>query len=380
MEDDIKELKTGRKPSGITIDKTFTKKLQEKDKPADHTPPNNKPHIPASVLPEKSSMFHDRQTKELGEVEKSKTLAAPSIRSFRITDLPEGKGEEKPKKEEEKPKKEIKGTPLEVPREAHGPFSFDNIQKPLIFIALPILTLVIAAVAYMFFGQAGDDSSIGSPTPVETSTESPSPVRNLSTMFGVTSELVILNTDYSKTAKGFRDLIKQISVQQGQFTKLAVTGSTEDVTELGLFDLLDIFSITYPADILSNLGEEKAVLLYGHGESFDVQGVRISVDQLQQRLVFVLEATDPNKISTIIKDWEITMVDAFSELFAVDPEKASSAEFLVNVYEGSLIKYKNFPYADTTIDHVIVSASNGKTYLVFGSSRNAVFKTIQKLR
>ena len=55
-------------------------------------------------------------------------------------------------------------------------------------------------------------------------------------------------------------------------------------------------------------------------------------------------------------------------------------EFLDTNYNGVSIRYKNFPYADKSVDYAIVTALNGKNYLVITGSREAMYGSIDKLK
>jgi hypothetical protein len=59
--------------------------------------------------------------------------------------------------------------------------------------------------------------------------------------------------------------------------------------------------------------------------------------------------------------------------------KAIVPTFSSGTYRATQVRYRNFPYADRSIDFANVHASNGKDYLVLSGSREAMFFAIDQL-
>jgi len=78
--------------------------------------------------------------------------------------------------------------------------------------------------------------------------------------------------------------------------------------------------------------------------------------------------------ASILQGWESTMSTDLSGVMAITPTKNTGA-FTSTNYDGVLVRFKNFSYPDHSIDYALVS-SNGKTYLIFAGSREAMFATI----
>ena len=78
-------------------------------------------------------------------------------------------------------------------------------------------------------------------------------------------------------------------------------------------------------------------------------------------------------------DWR-NMTDELKKLFNLDPKKATSEVFLDNIYSGTDIRYRNFPFADSSIDYAIVSLPKfNANYFVLTNSRESIYSAIDLL-
>lgn len=150
------------------------------------------------------------------------------------------------------------------------------------------------------------------------------------------------------------------------------SGSPEAI---GLTDLFDRSGIAYPADMKQALSGKFDFLVYGQKENFDAKG-QVTTSPIQSnRAVLVSELVAP--IDTSLKAWELTLDNTLSgmgKLLGVDVTK-NKKPFQDNSYKGVAIRFKNYPYADHAIDYGMIQY-NGKTYLIFAGSREAMFATI----
>ncbi len=66
-------------------------------------------------------------------------------------------------------------------------------------------------------------------------------------------------------------------------------------------------------------------------------------------------------------------------LFRFDKTKAASTVFSDNTYNGTAVRYINFPDANSTIDYAIIQATNSESYLVVVNSKEHIYSIINKL-
>jgi len=81
----------------------------------------------------------------------------------------------------------------------------------------------------------------------------------------------------------------------------------------------------------------------------------------------------------LMTDWEFTIEnDLAGYLLIADTSKEASVNFLDNAYREVSIRYKNFPFADMTIDYAVISI-DGNSYLVISGSRESMYSAIDVL-
>ena len=75
------------------------------------------------------------------------------------------------------------------------------------------------------------------------------------------------------------------------------------------------------------------------------------------------------------------MTEDLKGLFGIDTKKATSEIFLDNNYLGQNVRYRNFPYADKSIDHSIVSLPEfNAEYFILTNSRESIYSAIDLLQ
>ena len=236
---------------------------------------------------------------------------------------------------------------------------------------------VVFGALYWFFmlRVPAPEIVIETPTPTPTAT----PIQDLSTIF---SNVAIQGVGVTSTDP-VSDLIdtinatpSEINVNGGEFVKLNITSETKGQVLLGLLDFL----LNPKQELIDSFGQDNIVLLYGQKESFDSKGVLVTNAPVEKRLVFISEVKDASLVSQEATAWEPTMATTLQGLFTFVANKQANPTFLDNYYQGTPIRYNNFPYSDRSIDYAVVSASNGKTYLVISNSRESMYSAIDKLK
>lgn len=78
-------------------------------------------------------------------------------------------------------------------------------------------------------------------------------------------------------------------------------------------------------------------------------------------------------------DWETTGLASADLLFRIRTDRQGTETFMEGTYKTARIRYLNFPFAHSSIDYAVVTASNGKRYLVMTTSRQSMFWTVDTL-
>jgi hypothetical protein len=239
---------------------------------------------------------------------------------------------------------------------------------------------VIAAIFFAvqtFLGRSPtvQPTPITTPTPSVSATLAPS-IRSLSSYFrqvGTGVELTSASTAQS-------DFLNTLNISQPplqQALRIPVDGPGTGT----LGDFLGLVGNgTAPQNLRDALLQDWAALPYGQKEQFDANGSPVTSTNARVRLILIGEAGNASGANQAMSEWETTgLVAHLANLLGIDPAKAAIGTFSSGTYRTTAIRYQNFPYADTSIDWAIVSASNGKNYLVIASSRESIFFAIDQL-
>lgn len=334
MGEDISKIKQGQQPAGVPVPRKVEQAV---------------PQAPQSVAPKPAmpSQQFKVPSVNLGETQKTGPIA--QSKDFSRPKSPPGPSVQGAPKTES-------GAKIYVPE--GGPKA-EN--RNMLFLGIGAVALV-AGFSYWFFvlWSPTPDNVIETPTPTPTAT----PVQDLSSIFSGLAEV--------GTEIAYED--HQSTDQKGEFIKLK---DTQNKNTLGLSLMLDW--LVPPQNVKDNLGNESLALLFVQSEFFDTKG-QIKISDLERRFALVVEVKDAFLLSQAVNEWEATIANEISSLWNINKSKQGSITFLDNTYRGASIRYKNFPYSDRSIDYAIVTALNGKSYLVVTGSREAMYATIDKLK
>ena len=145
-----------------------------------------------------------------------------------------------------------------------------------------------------------------------------------------------------------------------------------------IFKKLDIAP---PTGLLESLdSNEWMIAAYGQKESFDSKGLLTFNETSKPKIVLAAKVFDPILLRSALNSWEITLAADFKNLFGLDSKKATSETFLDNIYGGTDIRYRNFPFADRTIDYAVVNLTKfNADYFVLAGSREGIYSAIDLL-
>jgi len=359
MNEDISKVKQGQQPTGIPV----PRKVEQVVPVPPAVPLPTKPTIPAPQFKVPSV--------KLGETQKAAPLA---------------------------PSKNIPGITIPIPKVSFGVPSVPKtgVTEPAPQIYVPqgeqkggnrnILFIGIGAVAiaagfaYWFFILKLPTSEVvtESPTPTPTATPALTPIPTLTSIFyGVPKQSVSIKTTNPLTS--FVSDIGKAVVDSGAFKTIEAVDSQTPPVSYGFADLVTKLALKIPGELVSNFGNDSAMFIYGQKESFDSNGNLLVGVATPNRIVIVAELKNPSGVSQAAIAWETTLSSDLKTLFGLGSANKNQPGFLDNSYRNTSIRYRNFPYANNTIDYAIVSAFNGKTYFVVADSREAIFAVIDKL-
>ena len=335
MNEDISNLKQGQKPTGIDV----PRKVEQVAMVPQVVPP--KPTVPNQQFKVPSVNLGEAQ--KTGPLAQSKDFSRPApVTPHPVPIVP---------KVEPKPQ-------IYVPQEGQR-----STNRNMLFVGIVIIAIV-AGFAYWFFKLrlSSPEVVVESPTPSPTAT----PVHDLNTIFASATEIEPL-----------------VQINRGEFRKDSQLFNTPGL-KVKLREIIEGVGSKYPVEMWNILGIDASVLWYGQKENFDNEGqLKIEIVS-ERRLVIVSEITDTVLATQALSSWESSMSEDLKLLITTDKSIGYKGlevkEFFDNNYNGVSIRYKNFSYADKSIDYAVVTASNGKSYLVISGSRESMYATIDKLK
>jgi len=369
MGEDITSIKSGQKPFGVDVPRRIAPDMPK-------APEVSKPETPASSGPMRSF--------ELGRTEKTGPLAElpkPVITPDRpgpTVGLGQGEkaGHLLPRSAPLKPIGLFKPPAIQpsvtVPGEKNG--------LNMLFYSLIAGGILIAGGAfYWFYLRPIKTEVVLSPTPTPIVTPTPA-IRNLSDIFK--GEPVNFEIKSSENVNGdFKIFVNTLTIANGDFLKINLVQDVGgSIVSLNWLDMFDIAIANYPSGLKDGTADS-ATLVYGQSEKFNKDGTVNSDVKDLKKTAFIARITDAVKVETLMKDWELTITNDLAGFLLIgDTSKEESVNFLNNTYRGVAIRYKNFPFPDTTVDYAIaIVESAGQNYLIITGSREAIYAAIDVL-
>lgn len=271
---------------------------------------------------------------------------------------------------------------LELPKEKPLSAAIPQLPKKS-FLNLKVLILILALIsisagAWYFLTKETKEVAVSTPTPTPTPIPTPKSLRELVLS---SNQIVIPSTENFLTA--FNNELKtkadQLNNRPGAFTHLNL------VDEKGMsYSLSQIFSklnINLAAGFLESLDTtEWVIAAYSQQETFNDQGNPVFNQNPQTKLALIIKVKDPIAFRSTLNAWENTMTNDLKMFFGVDSKKATSESFLDNFYQSANVRYRNFPYADMTIDYAIADLAQFNTsYFILTNSRESIYSAIDLL-
>lgn len=341
MGEDIASIKSGQKPLGVDI-------------PRKITPEMPKAPAPATLKSEEPLSSGPRPAVGLGRAEKTGSLPF----------TPTSKGPETPKPPIIQP-------PIVVPEKKR------RFLSPMFYISIAG-ALVIGGILYWYLIlRAPTPEVVLSPTPTPTLTPTPV-IKGLGDIFeGVPVNFEVGVSD--NVGRDFKTFVGTLSVASKEFLKIDLVENIEDaLVPLNFLNMFDLDLITYPTALRDNVFDS-IVAVYGQSEMFNKDGNINSSPQNQKKTAFVATVKDRVAVQLAMKDWENRVAEDLADYMLIsDTTKEANANFLDNTYRGISVRYKNFPFPDTTVDYAIVEAA-GQNYLVIAGSREFIYAAIDVL-
>ena len=352
MSSDMANIKSGQQVRGVQI----PRKIEERPVSPVVSAPVNGPGNPIST-----DQPGQKVTITMGIPEKANEISSPKIpsQSVSMSSLPKSE------------------TQIIIPE---GGRSYRN----LIFISIAVVALLVGA-AYWYFGLKDSDLAVVSPTPVlsvtprPTLSPTPTPEVILSNLISGNPKTIDLPTAGDPLAY-FVKLVKEQVITAGDQQKLNIAPSSGSMDYLPPAAALDRFMISYPAALKTLLGmDDSLMLVHAQREYFDSKGKPITPAKTSNRLMIISEVSDKTASLASMSSWESTMAGDLNGILELGYKSGAKVVFLNNIYGGATIRYTNFPNPDRSIDYAIMTASNGKNYLIIASSREAMYAAIDQM-
>ena len=271
---------------------------------------------------------------------------------------------------------------LELPKERPPlPPISPSIQKRKFTLSPKNLIIILALILAVFTGAwyfltRKPEVAVLTPTPTLLPTPKPTPLA-LSELIPTKNQIVISSTqNFENTLK---NEIKNISVSAGSFIALEIFD--ENQNKYTIADFFAHLDISIPGVVDSLDGSDWALLVYGQNEMFNNRGLLSFNQTPESKIGLIIKLYNSSSARNYLNNWETTMTEELKGLFEINPKKATSETFLDNIYGGTDIRYRNFPFADNTIDYAIVNLTEFNTdYFILAGSRESIYSTIDLLQ
>jgi hypothetical protein len=365
-------------------------------KPPSLTPPPSSLKPPISAAPQQSAPITPASDKfkslirTMGEdIDSAKKGAKPEPKSFEIKPPPATPKPITPLPPVPLTPSEIKLGPaqrtkaLELPKPKE---SFTDVTKPkksfpiskiIMFVAGIGITLGAIYAGIWYFANRQENVTV-IPTLTPTPTPTPTP-KLLLELIPFSSQITISSSENFLTA--FNDKLASVNLTGGGWTALNIID--ENGNKYTLSQIFERLNITLPNGILENLNmmTEWILAAYGQRETYDLSGA-LNLGQTPKLKLGLIAKTDyPSDLRSALNGWEITITEGMKNFLGLNTQKSSTQTFFDNTYNGIQIRYRNFPYADNTIDYAIVNLPQfNSDYLIIANSRESIYSAIDLLQ
>ncbi|MEK7537011.1 MAG: hypothetical protein AAB584_01000 [Patescibacteria group bacterium] len=268
---------------------------------------------------------------------------------------------------------------LELPKIEPLPSSPPSARKfalsPKFLILILVIIAAVFAGAWFFLTREPKQVVVITPTPAPTSSPTP---KTFSELIPSTSQITISSTKNFLTV--LTSEINSLTLTAGSLTFLNLID--ENGAPYSLNQIFEKLGIIPPAGLLENLdSDEWMIAAYGQKESFNSKSLLTFNEAPKPKIVLAAKIFDLIPLRSTLNNWESAMTDDLKNLFGLDSKKATSETFLDNIYGGIDIRYRNFPFADKSIDYAIVSLTEfNADYFVLAGSRESIYSAIDLLQ
>lgn len=260
-------------------------------------------------------------------------------------------------------------------------------KKILVGLVVLVIVGLLAVLVSSFLGGEPEatPTPAASPAPTTSATLRPS-VRDLTSYFGQRSATLGVNSIPSAAGSGleaYRAFLNERTATQGTAVSVALSGA-QSAGQI-LEHISSSFWVGEGGETRTSVtafGDDYAFLVFGQSEIFDQTGRLVDGENPQTKpaAVLVLEATDATAVRQAMESWESgNFSPDAAYVLDYDTSAATVSTFSDATYRQIPVRYRNFPYADRSVDWAIVPASNGVNYLVITGSRQSMFFAIDQL-
>jgi hypothetical protein len=327
MQEDVAALKKGQPPVGFQMEKQ-----SERDE---------KPTAEASGPKMTPPPLRPAPQVKLGELEKSRPLPG----GMRPLPVP-------PPVPMAKPLSPMK-TGLAIPTTGKANW------KRLIFL---VGGLVIVTFLVWFFALRGPSAPEATVSPTPTFTATPTPPEN--SYFIINSTSIALGTGFITRFDSSINKEPLISSREPALYKILNPATGNGYT---LSEFLGGLLVQAPAELLAAAKSNFYMTAFYKSDNVDGYGL-------------IVELNDSAAALTAMGNWESTITQGLKDVFLLNPANSISATFLDNTYRGAVIRFRNFPNPNLTIDYAVVTAINGESYLIITNSREHMYAIIDKIK
>ena len=345
-----------------------------------------KPIVPAPLPPSAGQDKFKSLVRTMNEdLEAAKKGLRPEPKPFEIKPPPAG-----PKMAPQAPPLALRPPPPEVklgPAERTKSLEMSKVPPPLLppsgkkfninprFLIIILLIAAAFGAAWWFLVRESEKTVVLAP--IATPPLTPPP-KALSELIASIDQTTISST--GNFLNLLNSQINSLAMTNGGLTALNITD--ENGRRYSISEIFERLNIILPSGLAENLDSNDWIFFaYGQQETFDAKGLLIFETKAKTKIGLIAKTGNPDLLRSTLNNWEITMTSDLDNLFGIDPKKATSETFLDNIYGGTDIRYRNFSYADNSIDYAIINLPGfNLNYFVLTGSRESIYSAIDLLQ
>lgn len=152
----------------------------------------------------------------------------------------------------------------------------------------------------------------------------------------------------------------------------------KNITYLTVQELFSGLQINAPGALISQINEDFTPFLYSQEEGAERLCIDAGIPNKQcygPRLGLVVGISDPDRVFSIMREWEKTMVSDLRPILFYEPQEKPEGSFKAGEYKNLETNFINLPIPTMSIDWILAD-----NYLIIATSKEAARKVADRLK